>query len=76
MSELIKRLLAEETDLTDCAADQIEQLEAKLAKALELNWRKQNETTCHITDHMDRRVAVWLQTTRRHGVRRSNGRSY
>jgi F0F1-type ATP synthase membrane subunit b/b' len=31
--DLIKRLLAEETDLTDCAADRIEQLEAKLAKA-------------------------------------------
>ncbi len=27
MSELIERLLAEETDLTDCAADRIEQLE-------------------------------------------------
>lgn len=26
MSELIERLLAEETDLTDCAADLIEQL--------------------------------------------------
>jgi chromosome condensin MukBEF ATPase and DNA-binding subunit MukB len=35
MSELIERLLAEETDLTDCAADRIEQLEAKLAKAME-----------------------------------------
>lgn len=33
MSELIERLLAEETDLTDCAADRIEQLEAKLAEA-------------------------------------------
>lgn len=29
MSELIERLLAEETDLTDCAADHIEQLEAR-----------------------------------------------
>ena len=27
MSELVERLLAEETDLTDCAADRIEQLE-------------------------------------------------
>jgi len=27
MSELVERLLAEETDLTDCAADHIEQLE-------------------------------------------------
>jgi hypothetical protein len=27
MSELIERLLAEETDLTDCAADRIEELE-------------------------------------------------
>jgi hypothetical protein len=26
MSELIERLLAEETDLTDCAADRIEEL--------------------------------------------------
>jgi len=33
--DLIKRLLAEETDLTDCAADRIEQTEAKLAKAME-----------------------------------------
>jgi len=35
MSELIERLLAEETDLTDCAVDHIEQTEAKLFKALE-----------------------------------------
>jgi len=35
MSELIERLLAEETDLTDCAVDHIEQTEAKLAKAVE-----------------------------------------
>jgi hypothetical protein len=28
--DLIKRLLAEETDLTDCAVDHIEQLEKKL----------------------------------------------
>jgi len=33
--DLIKRLLAEETDLTDCAADHIEQTETKLAKAME-----------------------------------------
>lgn len=33
MSGLIERLLAEETDLTDCAVDRIEELEAKLAKA-------------------------------------------
>lgn len=32
--ELIARLLAEETDLTDCAADRIEELEAKLAVAV------------------------------------------
>jgi len=35
MSELIERLLAEETDLTDCAVDHIEQTEAKLAKTME-----------------------------------------
>jgi hypothetical protein len=29
MSELIERLLAEETDLTDCAVDRIEQLEER-----------------------------------------------
>jgi hypothetical protein len=34
MSELIERLLAAETDLTDCAADHIEQLEAKLIIAV------------------------------------------
>ena len=34
MSELIERLLAEETDLTDCAVDHIEQTETKLAKAI------------------------------------------
>ena len=34
-TDLIKRLLAEETDLTDCAADHIEQTEAKLAIAVE-----------------------------------------
>ena len=34
-ADLIARLLAEETDLTDCAADHIEQTEAKLTKAVE-----------------------------------------
>ena len=34
-ADLIARLLAEETDLTDCAADYIEQTEAKLTKAVE-----------------------------------------
>ena len=34
-ADLITRLLAEETDLTDCAADHIEQTEAKLTKAVE-----------------------------------------
>lgn len=33
-TDLIARLLAEETDLTDCAADHIEQTEAKLTKAV------------------------------------------
>ena len=32
--DLIKRLLAEETDLTDCAADHIEQLERERDAAL------------------------------------------
>jgi hypothetical protein len=32
--DLIKRLLAEETDLTDCAVDRIEQLQAKLIIAV------------------------------------------
>jgi hypothetical protein len=34
MSELIERLLAEETDLADCAVDRIEELEAKLIIAV------------------------------------------
>jgi predicted translin family RNA/ssDNA-binding protein len=34
MSELIERLLAAETDLTDCAADHIEQLERERDAAL------------------------------------------
>jgi hypothetical protein len=34
-TDLIARLLAEETDLTDCAADHIKQTEAKLTKAME-----------------------------------------
>ena len=34
MSELIERLLAEETDLTDCAIDYIEQLERERDAAL------------------------------------------
>ena len=34
MSELIERLLAEETDLTDCAADRIEQLERERDEAM------------------------------------------
>lgn len=35
-TDLIPRLLAEETNLTDCAADHIERTEAKLAKAVEM----------------------------------------
>lgn len=59
-ADLIARLLAEETDLTDCAADHIEQTEAKLTKAVEA-LRKIADYT-HIgdqgvTQHAEARIA-------------------
>ena len=61
-TDLIARLLAEETDLTDCAADHIERTEAKLTKAVEAlrkieDYTHIGEGVQGVTQHAEARIA-------------------